>query len=158
MRCCPTDHGFEDLDAEIDGADADHDLERATAARVEREALLDELRRATGHHGQIRRLGDDSERVRKMVRARVHRALLLIADHHPQLAQHLRESIETGSSCVYRPAEVLVWTDRHLAATGGLPRGRSMDSPEPVRRLRRSGRCRQDQCRTQSTASSAAGS
>jgi hypothetical protein len=50
------------------------------------------------------------ERVRKIIRARVHRAILLIADHHPQLAEHLRDSIETGNGCTYRPAETLEWT------------------------------------------------
>ncbi len=89
--------------------DADHDLERANKARMEREALLDELRRATGHHGRARRLGDDSERVRKTVRARVHRALVVVAEHHPQLADHLRDTIETGGWCTYRPAEPVTW-------------------------------------------------
>jgi hypothetical protein len=101
---------IQDLDDEIDVADTNHDLHRAATARIERDALLDELRRATGHHGHSRRLGDDSERVRKTIRARIHRAILLIADHHPPLAEHLRESIETGSWCTYRPAEAFAWT------------------------------------------------
>ena len=101
---------MKDLEDEIGDADTNHDLDRAAAARLERDALLDELRRATGHHGHSRRLGDDSERVRKMIRARVHRAILLIADHHPLLAEHLRDSIETGNWCTYRPTEARVWT------------------------------------------------
>jgi tetratricopeptide (TPR) repeat protein len=100
---------IDELAQEIDDADTDHDLDRATRARRERDALLDELRRATGRGGRPRRLGDDSERVRKMVRARVHRALLLVADHHPDLAAHLQASIETGHWCTYRPAQPLTW-------------------------------------------------
>jgi hypothetical protein len=45
-----------------------------------------------------------------MIRARVHRATLLIDGHHPSLAEHLRDSIETGTWCTYRPSEPLTWT------------------------------------------------
>ena len=103
---------IEELADEIDDADANHDLDRAHRARMERESLLDELRRTTGRRGQPRRLGDDSERVRKTIRARVHRAIVLIAKHHPQLADHLRDSIQTGGWCTYRPAEPVTWTIR----------------------------------------------
>jgi hypothetical protein len=53
---------IDELAREIDDADTDHDLDRATRARRERDALLDELRRTTGRGGRPRRLGDDSER------------------------------------------------------------------------------------------------
>ena len=100
-----------DLADEIDDADAHRDLGRADRARAERESVLDELRRTTGRRGQ-RRLGDDSERVRKTVRARVHRAIGMITEHHPDLGAHLSDSIETGGWCTYRPAERLTWTIR----------------------------------------------
>jgi hypothetical protein len=36
----------------------------------------------------------------------------MITEHHPDLAAHLSDSIETGGWCTYRPAEPLTWTIR----------------------------------------------
>lgn len=99
-----------DLDDDIDTAEADHDLERATPARLEREALVDELRRTTRLGGRPRRLGDDTERARQTVTARIHRALRTIEQHHPSLAAHLRTTVETGTTCCYRPTNPIKWT------------------------------------------------
>ena len=56
-----------------------------------------------------RRLGDDTEKARKTVTARVHRALRLLDVHHPALAGHLRETLHTGTTCSYQPASPLDW-------------------------------------------------
>ena len=58
-----------DLDAEIADAQDNHDLERATQARTEKDALIDELSTAYGLGGRPRRLGDSAERARKAVTA-----------------------------------------------------------------------------------------
>ena len=52
---------------------------------------------------------DLSERARKAVTARIKDALARIATVHPALADHLTESISTGSLCAYRPAEPTRW-------------------------------------------------
>ncbi|MFC5747640.1 ATP-binding protein [Actinomadura rugatobispora] len=82
---------------------------RAAEYDREREALLDELRRATGLAGRARRLGDTGERARKTVTARIHNALRRIGDRHPDLAAHLRASVSTGATCRYAPDREIRW-------------------------------------------------
>jgi hypothetical protein len=98
-----------ELDQDIDDATADSDLERAARAAAERDALIGELSRALGLGGRSRRLGDDSERARKAVTARIHHAIDHLQDYHPDLAAHLRAAIRTGTSCSYQPAEPVGW-------------------------------------------------
>ncbi len=100
------------LEDDIDEADMHHDLGRAARARGEREALIDELRRATGRGGRIRRLGDDAERARKAVTARIRDALGRIENQHPDLGAHLRAALRTGTFCCYAPAEPTIWRIR----------------------------------------------
>lgn len=95
---------LDDLDAEIEGAEADHDDYRAERARDERTALVDALAAAVGFRGRDRRLGDDGERARKAVTARIRDALRRIGEVHPELGAHLAESVQTGTWCAYRPA------------------------------------------------------
>lgn len=97
---------------EIDEAEQAHDSGRAERARDEREALLDELRRATGRGGRPRRLGDDAERARKAVTARIRDAIERIAGQHPALGAHLRTAVRTGTFCCYAPTEPTTWRIR----------------------------------------------
>ena len=48
-----------------------------------------------------RRLGDQSERARKTVSARVRDALAKIDQVHPALAEHLRRALRMGTVCSY---------------------------------------------------------
>ena len=98
-----------DLDDDIAEAEANHDLERATRARLERDALTSELTRSVGRGGRPRRLGDDTEKARKTVTARIHRALRILDVHHPALAAHLRDALHTGTTCSYHPAHPIDW-------------------------------------------------
>ncbi|GAA2663584.1 hypothetical protein GCM10010400_23760 [Streptomyces aculeolatus] len=91
------------LDEEIDHATATGDDTRAAAYDRERAALLEELRAAAGLAGRTRRLGDEAERARKAVGARIRDALRKIAKGHPALAAHLKESLSTGTTCTYHP-------------------------------------------------------
>ena len=59
------------IDDEIADAEADADLGRLEKARVEREFLIAELTQAAGLGGRARRMGDDVERARTAVTARV---------------------------------------------------------------------------------------
>ena len=70
---------------------------RAEALRAERDALVHEL-------------GDEAERARKTVSARVRDALAKIGPVHPELADHLRSSLRMGTRCSYSPAEPVTWT------------------------------------------------
>ena len=98
------------LDQQIE--DARNALAETAAVRLEaeRDALLDELRRATGLGGRPRRLGDEHERARKTVTARIHDTLRRLDARHPELAAHLRARVATGSSCRYDPDPTIEWT------------------------------------------------
>jgi len=98
-----------DLDDELATADAHHDLERSSRLAAERDALIDELARATGLGGRRRRLGDTAERARTTVTSRIRDAIRRIEQAHPELGAHLRASIVTGARCAYRPAETVRW-------------------------------------------------
>jgi len=98
------------LDDELAEADAHQDAERSARLAAERDALIDELARATGLGGRRRRLGDVTERARTTVTARIRDAIGRIERAHPELGRHLRASIVTGARCAYRPAETVPWS------------------------------------------------
>jgi tetratricopeptide (TPR) repeat protein len=98
-----------DLDEDIAEAESWNDPERAARARAERDALLHELAAAAGPAGQPRLLGDQSERARKAVTARIRDIIGRIEQVHPALAGHLRESITTGTRCCYSPPTPVTW-------------------------------------------------
>ncbi|MFC7658070.1 hypothetical protein ACFQV8_19040 [Pseudonocardia benzenivorans] len=96
--------------AELDAEIAESDGDSAERASAEREALIAELRAATGLGGRARRLGDETERARKTVTARIRDALRRIERVHPELASHLREGVHTGTTCSYAPDTPRRWT------------------------------------------------
>jgi hypothetical protein len=98
------------LDEEIDRATLRGDAARAAKLDDERDALLTELRAAAGLAGRTRRLGDEAERARKTVTARIRDTLRKLDDHHPELAAHLREAVSTGATCVYQPGSPVRWS------------------------------------------------
>ncbi|MFG1673047.1 AAA family ATPase [Micromonospora sp. NPDC049282] len=97
------------LDDEIDRAASRDDERRLAALDAERAALLDQLRAAAGLAGRSRRLGDQAERARKAVTGRIRDTLRRIEQRHPALAAHLRDSVTTGGTCRYLPAEPVPW-------------------------------------------------
>lgn len=97
------------LDIDIAEADATADRVRSERAVVEREALVHELRAATGLRGRKRRLGTETERARKTVSARIRDVLIRIDRVHPTLARHLRDTIATGTTCSYHPPPGTSW-------------------------------------------------
>ncbi|MFC3455483.1 AAA family ATPase [Amycolatopsis speibonae] len=98
-----------ELDALIDQATERGDVLRAAEADRERDALLGQLRAAAGLSGRSRRLGDEAERARKTVTARIRDTLRKLDDRHPALATHLRETVTTGSTCTYRADPAVRW-------------------------------------------------
>jgi hypothetical protein len=99
-----------DLEAEVEEAGRWHDPERAARAALERDALVDELAAATGLGGRPRRLGDQSERARKTVTARIRDVIDRVERVHPALGAHLRSSVTTGTWCTYSPPVPTDWT------------------------------------------------
>jgi len=98
-----------DLGEDIAEAQSWNDPERAARARAERDALLRELAAAAGPAGQVRLLGDQSERARKAVTARIRDIIGRIERVHPALGAHLRESVTTGTRCTYSPRVPVSW-------------------------------------------------
>ncbi|MFI6981028.1 ATP-binding protein [Embleya sp. NPDC050154] len=97
------------LDEEIARAERCGDDVRAAEYDRERAALLAELRRAAGLAGRVRRLGDQGERARKTITARIRDTLRRLDERHPELAAHLRASVSTGSTCCYTPDPRVRW-------------------------------------------------
>ncbi|AXK36359.1 ATPase [Streptomyces armeniacus] len=97
------------LDQEIDRAVERGDDRRAADYDREREALLHELRAAAGLGGRSRRLGDEAERARKTVTARIRDTLRKLDERHPELAAHLRATVSTGAACRYQPDSGTGW-------------------------------------------------
>ncbi|MGW5669798.1 ATPase, partial [Micromonospora sp. NPDC003776] len=102
-------HHLRRLDDEIDRAAVHGEQAKVAALDTERAALLDELRAAAGLAGRTRRLGDEAERARKAVTARIRDTLRRLDDRHPALARHLRDTISTGGTCRYLPPEPVTW-------------------------------------------------
>jgi hypothetical protein len=97
------------IDTEIADAQARSDLGRLERARFEREFLIGELTRATGLGGRSRRMGDDGERARTAVTARVREAIRRIERASPALGEHFRRSVRTGAFCCYDPPFEVAW-------------------------------------------------
>ncbi|MBB3726479.1 ATP-binding protein [Nonomuraea dietziae] len=97
------------LDEETERALELGDDRRAAELDREREALLSELRLAAGLGGRARRLGDEAERARKTVTARIRDVLRKLDSLHPALAAHLRATVSTGATCRYDPRPTTNW-------------------------------------------------
>jgi pimeloyl-ACP methyl ester carboxylesterase len=87
----------------------DSKVDEVARLEREREALLHELKSATGLGGRRRSLGADAERARKAVAGRIRESIARLGALHPELGKHLASSIKTGSTCVYAPAAPLRW-------------------------------------------------
>ena len=100
-----------DLDAELSEAQSWSDTGRLEALRTERDALLDEVARATGLGGRPRTTGSSHERARVAVKKAITSALDRIATVDEPLAHHLRGRIHTGLTCRYEtePGEHTDW-------------------------------------------------
>jgi hypothetical protein len=91
------------LDEELDEARSWADEGRATRLGLEREALLAELRKATGLGGRPRRFGSADERARVAVRKAIAAALAKVEERDPSCARLLRDTVRTGAYCRYDP-------------------------------------------------------
>jgi predicted ATPase len=92
-----------DLQHEIDDASRVHDPVRGEQARIELEALTDQLAAAVGLGGRDRPSGGSAERARVNVTRVVRDAIARIAQHDPSLGHHLSACIHTGTFCSYEP-------------------------------------------------------
>jgi hypothetical protein len=98
-----------DIDEELADADSMGDAARSERLHVERDALLGELSSAYGLGGRGRRRGESAERARSTVTQRVRDAIARIEAVDPELGQHLRHAVKTGTYCSYAPEQPTRW-------------------------------------------------
>jgi hypothetical protein len=99
-----------ELDDELDAAVVRGDADWEAKLSVERDALIAELKRATGLRGRPRRAGSPAEKARLNVTRTIRHAIADLSKRCPELAAHLDESIVTGVSCCYEPLTNVVWS------------------------------------------------
>lgn len=92
-----------DVEEDIDEATQLNDLGRLAKAEADREYLMREVTRAAGLGGRMRTVAGSSERARTSVARSLRYALAELTSRHPQVAEHLRTSVRTGTYCSYQP-------------------------------------------------------
>lgn len=98
-----------ELQQELDQARDDHDSARIEPLQRELEELAEELARTLGLRGRSRAMGSQAERARSAITWRVRSAIKKIKAAHPQLGQHLSNSVKTGNFCTYSPESSVDW-------------------------------------------------
>jgi predicted ATPase len=101
---------LEELDDRLDAAAVRGEVGLQQQFAAERDALIAELKRATGLGGRPRRSGSPAEKARVNVTRTIRRAISELASLAPALAAHLDESIVTGVACCYQPRTNISWT------------------------------------------------
>jgi hypothetical protein len=94
---------LEQLDAEIDELEANHQRQQAQARRAERDWLVAELASATGLGGRARGFTGSEERARTAVGKAIRRAVERVAIADPVIGDELRATVRTGTRCSYAP-------------------------------------------------------
>ena len=92
-----------EIESELAEAEEWADEGRISKLGEEKEALVDEIRRATGLGGRDRKAGSISERARVNVTKAIKAAVKKIEANDSALGRHLEGSIRTGTTCVYLP-------------------------------------------------------
>lgn len=79
------------------------------------EQELDFLRRELGQGSYATSVSREQERARVRVTKAIHRALTMVEQASPGLGRHLRDSISTGTRCLYAPTDGVAWTVERAA-------------------------------------------
>jgi len=96
-------HRIRELDDELAAADRAGDSVAAEKAHRERQALIGELRRATGLAGRPRQASAQAERARVNVTRTLRATIARITIAAPIAGAYLSSSIRTGTACRYQP-------------------------------------------------------
>ena len=99
-----------DLQRELEEAEATNDLGTSERLQTELDVLIDQLSSAVGLGGRSRRSANGAERARSAVTQRLRGTIKRVATELPELGDHLRASISTGTYCCYRPPTPTDWT------------------------------------------------
>lgn len=101
---------IKELEEDIDEAENNNDYARGEMLRKEKEFLEQQILAATDLKGRIRKLDDGSDRARKAVSVSIKASIEKIRKKHPELGQHLENSIKRGYHCSYLPDKPISWT------------------------------------------------
>jgi hypothetical protein len=92
-----------ELADQLADAEARGDARRAAAIERERDALVEELARATGLAGKARAAASTTERARVNVQKRLKDAIARVAEADAELGHTLDAAVRTGTYCCFRP-------------------------------------------------------
>jgi len=98
-----------DLNEQIDDAGKNGAAEQQCELEIERGKILAYYKTNTGKKGRSRVDGSTNEKIRKNIYKAIKTAISHILKSHPELGDHLKKSIATGSSCSYKPATATKW-------------------------------------------------
>jgi hypothetical protein len=90
---------IEELQQDVDEAEADADSERAARARLELDRFVEELARTTGFAGRPRTFGDEAERARVSVNKALKRALQQLLQSDREIGEYIAVRLVTGLRC-----------------------------------------------------------
>ena len=85
------------------------DRERANQLHEQQLQIAEALQQSRGLRGRARRLGDESERVRKAASKLYSTALRRLKNALPELGDHLLRSIRSGKTFIYSPGSDISW-------------------------------------------------
>jgi hypothetical protein len=110
---------LDELRSEFEEASQWADFGRTASIQREIEFIEKELASAYGLNGQLRKLDNQSERIRTAVTNCIRDSIRRIAKQNPALGRHLSNAIRTGLLCWYSPENDDSWGfDRGSTATG----------------------------------------
>ena len=94
---------FTELAEELEEAERWEDQERISRAKLEIDALTEQLAQAVGLGGRDRKVATDAERARVSVTKAIKAAIRRISAHDSDLGGHLANSVKTGTFVAYVP-------------------------------------------------------
>lgn len=100
---------LQELDEELEEAHEKNDIGMAEKLGTERTRLLEQVKQA-GFRGTAKRSNSDLNNIRNSVCNAINRALVTIKKYEPAAFTHLKSSISTGFSVVYRPSNPTLWS------------------------------------------------
>ncbi len=101
---------YAELKEELEEAKSNHDDAAISRIQGEMESFMEEIRKAKGLGGRIRKDADDRDRVRKAVGNAIRRAVKDIGQFDKRLADHLKSPcLCCGLNPCYSPAQDVTW-------------------------------------------------
>lgn len=100
---------IQELDEELDEANANHDEAGQIRLQKDKDLMAKQLKSALGPGAQSRKFLTPVENARTAVTKRINTAIKAVEKEHAELGKHLTSSIDTGTSCRYRPEQELPW-------------------------------------------------